>query len=125
VRIGAGGYQSLFMLPRALNPFRFRVFFPYVSHKVLRWAVPFLAIIAAAALISLGVFGPGLYLYLSLLIPLGLILILLGYFLERAGIRLFGISHFYYLAAVNWAYLVGFFRLITGKQTTRWKRGRA
>ncbi|MCP4230108.1 MAG: glycosyltransferase family 2 protein [bacterium] len=125
IRIGAGGYQSLFMLPRALNPFRLRVFFPYLSHKVFRWAVPFIAIIAAIALVLLGIFGPSMYFYLTPLIPLALAVVLVGYVFEKARIRLFGISHFYYLAVVNWAYLVGFFRLITGRQTTKWKRGRA
>ncbi len=125
VRIGAGGYQSLFMLPRARNPFRLRVFVPYVSHKVLCWAVPFLAIAAAILHVLLAIFGSPIYFYLILFLPLKLTLILIGYILEKAGVRLFGISHLYYLAAVNWAFLVGFFRLITGKQTTKWKRGRA
>lgn len=40
VRISAGCFQALTLLRGLLNPFRgFRLFFQYVSHRVLRWAL--------------------------------------------------------------------------------------
>src|SRR5205085_81616 len=40
-RIGAGGFQSLGLLWRLLNPARGWVAFTFFSHKVLRWVCPF------------------------------------------------------------------------------------
>lgn len=44
IRISAGGFQSIAMLPELLNIFKHPVLsFQYISHRVLRWAVcPFL-----------------------------------------------------------------------------------
>ncbi len=42
-RIFCGGFQSVARLPRLLNPFYGRLWFQYLSHRVLRWVVtPFL-----------------------------------------------------------------------------------
>ncbi len=42
-RIFCGGFQSVFRLPGLLNPAHGRLWFQYVSHRVLRWVVtPFL-----------------------------------------------------------------------------------
>ena len=43
VRIAAGGFQSIWRLKSLLNPRRGLVWWQYVSHRVVRWAlVPFL-----------------------------------------------------------------------------------
>lgn len=40
IRIGAGGYQSIYMLRSLLNIFKYPgLAFQYISHRVLRWAV--------------------------------------------------------------------------------------
>jgi cellulose synthase/poly-beta-1,6-N-acetylglucosamine synthase-like glycosyltransferase len=42
-RIFCGGFQSVARLPRLLNPLRGKLWFQYLSHRVLRWVVtPFL-----------------------------------------------------------------------------------
>ena len=42
-RIFCGGFQSVARLPRLLNPMRGKLWFQYLSHRVLRWVVtPFL-----------------------------------------------------------------------------------
>lgn len=46
VRIGLGNYQAFFAMPWALNPFQGFRFLSYVSHKVLRWFVPHMMLIA-------------------------------------------------------------------------------
>ncbi len=54
-RIGAGGYQSLMLLWRLLNPKHGWTAFTFFSHKVLRWLCPFFLIavlVANAALAS-------------------------------------------------------------------------
>lgn len=40
IRIGAGNFQSFFLLPGMLNPLRGIPFVLYLSHKVLRWFSP-------------------------------------------------------------------------------------
>jgi len=46
IRIGLGNYQALFAMPWALNPFLGWRFIAYISHKVCRWFVPHLMLIA-------------------------------------------------------------------------------
>jgi len=52
-RIGTGGFQSLPVLWRLLNPMRGWIAFTFLSHKVLRWMCPFLLIgmLAASSLL--------------------------------------------------------------------------
>lgn len=49
VRIGTGNYQAFFRLLGLLNPRYGWLTFTYISHKVLRWFVPHMAIIALLA----------------------------------------------------------------------------
>jgi cellulose synthase/poly-beta-1,6-N-acetylglucosamine synthase-like glycosyltransferase len=46
VRIGLGNYQAFFCMPWALNPLLGWRFIAYISHKVCRWFVPHLMLIA-------------------------------------------------------------------------------
>lgn len=46
VRIGVGNYQAFFKMKWALNPFLGWRFIAYISHKVFRWFVPHLMLIA-------------------------------------------------------------------------------
>jgi cellulose synthase/poly-beta-1,6-N-acetylglucosamine synthase-like glycosyltransferase len=48
-RIGAGGFQSLFLLWRLLVPTRGWISFTFWSHKVLRWLCPFFLVAALVA----------------------------------------------------------------------------
>lgn len=50
-RIAAGGLQAVWRLRRLLNPFRYGVlWFQYVSHRVLRWTVTPVALVALVPL---------------------------------------------------------------------------
>lgn len=46
VRIGLGNYQAFFNMPWALNPLLGWRFIAYISHKVCRWFVPHMMLIA-------------------------------------------------------------------------------
>ena len=122
IRISAGSFQTLSLLSGLLNPFsNFRVWFQYISHRVLRWvACP---ILLPALLIS-------------------------SYFLASAGlfysVCFWGQVSFYVVALVGWlqpekwknklltipAYFTfmifsqytGFYRHITKKQTVFWEK---
>lgn len=57
IRTLAGNYQILLLCPALLNPFRNRLFFFYLSHKILRLLIPFFLIFLLTANLFLsGVF---------------------------------------------------------------------
>ena len=118
-RIGAGGFQSLPKLVRLLNPFCGRIALAFWSHKVLRWSCPILLLAALVSNVLLQ--GP---LYRSLLVlQLGFYLLAaLGGVTRPSGAlaRLIRLPAMF--VGMNAALAVGFFRLVTGRQTGIWKR---
>ncbi len=121
-RIGAGCWQSLTRMPRVLDPRGGFLFFSFVSHKLLRWATPFLLAVAflanAAAAVEPGAWGLRALLAAQLAF----------YALALAGRR--GIagplrrvaSFAHYFVAMNAALAVGFWRFLRGTQTATWQR---
>jgi len=87
-RIAAGGLQSTWWLRRMMNPFRhFTVAFQFVSHRVLRWSV---TPVAMMALIPLNVAlvmmkGGTVYTVVWLLQLMFYLAALAGYLLEQHG----------------------------------------
>src|SRR5439155_256091 len=59
VRIGAGGFQALGLTYRLLHPRHGICAFAFWGHKVLRWCVPLLLLMALAANVAL--IGAGFY----------------------------------------------------------------
>lgn len=129
VRIAAGCYQSLFRLKKVLNPFfHFRLFFQYVSHKVLRWT---LAPIALITLLVSGIFivagqdaSRVLSIY-SILLVLQVFfygLALLGYLTQKRPLPVKFVYAPFYFVAMNYAMYKGFFRFVKGKQTVLWEK---
>ncbi len=118
IRIGAGGFQSLFLCWRSLLPWRGTYTFAFWSHKVLRWLVPFFMI---AALVSNFALLPNPLFVALLLLQLAFYAFAcLGALLRRMKIVLFNAP--YYFVTINLALLLGFFRFITGTQQAAWKR---
>jgi len=118
IRIGAGGFQSLFLCWRSLLPWRGLYTFAFWSHKVLRWLVPFFmiaALVSNFALLSNPIFVSLLLLQLAFYA-----FACLGALLRRMKITLFNAP--YYFVTINLALLLGFFRFITGTQQAAWKR---
>ena len=119
-RIGAGGFQSIGMLWRLLDPRRGWVAFAFWSHKVLRWICPFFltGLLASNAILAgrpfyqvclLGQFAFYLLAGLAALIPLRL-----GVLKPLRLATMF--------VGMNAALLVGFWRWIRGRQKGTWKR---
>ena len=118
IRIGAGGFQSLFLCWRSLLPWRGPYTFAFWSHKVLRWLVPFFMI---AALVSTFALLPRPTFVALLVLQLAFYaLACAGALLQRMKIVLFNAP--YYFVTINLALLLGFFRFITGTQQAAWKR---
>jgi cellulose synthase/poly-beta-1,6-N-acetylglucosamine synthase-like glycosyltransferase len=120
VRIAAGNFQSLGLVPGLLSPLRGFPAFAFWSHKVLRWVAP--GLMAVAFLANLALLGHPLYratmaaqLAFYLLASLG-----------RTGLgpvalrRLAGLA--FYFVAMNLALVVGFWRFVRHAQAAAWER---
>ena len=124
-RIGAGNWQALMRVPGLLDPRSGFLFFAFVSHKLLRWAAPFLLAVTLLANGALAA-APGAWGYRALLLGQALF-----YALAAAGWRgasglggsarrLASLAH--YFVAMNAALAVGLWRFLRGTQRAAWQR---
>ncbi len=123
-RIGAGNWQALARVRGLLDPRTGFLFVAFVSHKLLRWATPFLLGLAfvSCALVAP---APGAWLYRLVLIAqlVFYALALLGRRAQRlTGTmrRLASLAH--YFVAMNAALAVGLWRYLLGRQKATWER---
>ena len=118
VRLAVGSFHALRDFLHV--PLRGFTMFAFVSHKLLRWLVPFFLItilVSNALLINRSYYGVLLvgqvsfYLWASL-----------GYLFRKRmqGVRFALVG--YFLLAMNLAFLVGFFRNLAGRQEVTWQR---
>ncbi|MDJ0941245.1 MAG: glycosyltransferase family 2 protein [Woeseiaceae bacterium] len=119
-RIAAGSFQMLSRLPRPAfraAPARFR--FAFLSHKLLRWYVPFLLVVI---LLSNLVLLPQPVYALTLAGQLGIYgAALLAHLVP--GLRQSGVFYVpYYFTAMNLALMVGWFRHRRNQQSVTWSR---
>lgn len=129
IRIAAGCFQSMFRLTKILNPFfNFRLFFQYVSHKVLRWTLAPIALIVLLFSSMICAVDPEINnpvsIY-SVLLILQLIfygLAIFGYFTQNRPFKFRFIYTPFYFAAMNYAMFAGFFRFLKGKQSVLWEK---
>jgi cellulose synthase/poly-beta-1,6-N-acetylglucosamine synthase-like glycosyltransferase len=123
VRIGIGNYQAFFRHPEYLLRSGFVRGFTYLSHKVLRWFTPHLLLAALAASAALADRPP--YDALLLVQCAGYGALACGMILRRyvALPRVTSIPLFVF--ALNVAFLVGFWRYVTGSFSGQWRIQRA
>ena len=119
VRIGAGNYQTLFANPECLNPMKGLVTFCFFSHRVLRWFVPVLLLVAFFCSILLATqpeYAVLLAAQSAFYLAAGL-----GYRLKKNGkpAQLFSLPLSF--CSMNLALLLGFARYLNGGQTLTWK----
>ncbi|MDE3180885.1 MAG: glycosyltransferase family 2 protein, partial [Acidobacteriota bacterium] len=118
VRLAVGSFRAFGQLARSrLSGFSLLAF---ISHKVLRWAVPFLLI----GLLVSNAFLAGRTFY-SITLAAQLLFYAwagAGYLLRERlkGIRFALLG--YFLISMNLAFLVGFFRFLGGRKEVTWQR---
>jgi cellulose synthase/poly-beta-1,6-N-acetylglucosamine synthase-like glycosyltransferase len=120
IRIGTGAYQSLAILWKLVSPRYGWTALAFLSHKLLRWLVPFLLL--AALVSNLLLLDHPFYQCVLLAQIAGYAGSLVGAFLPGRGLpsKLFrGLTM---LAGMNLALLLGFCRYLTMKQTGIWHR---
>lgn len=119
VRDGGGHYISVIRLLNLLNPFLGVRAFIYWSHRVLRWAGPFMLIITLIVNIWLlnampykGIFMLQMGFYVTALI---------GFLSLRTRKLPFFLYMPFYFCALNTALFIGFLRALTRRQTSTWQ----
>ena len=126
-RIGAGGFQSMGLLWRLLNPLQGWVTFTYSSHKILRWLGPFFLIGLVVANLLLWEVP---FFQVTLLGQMGFYLISgLGAYVPPASSRWgrFGrplkpLRLMTMFTGMNMALMLGFIRWARGSQSATWSR---
>jgi len=123
IRVISRGMYGLWYMRKLFNPFKFGfVSFQLLSHKVMRWMIPFglpLLLASNIALVGRPIYD---------LILIGQVLFYLaaggGYLLERKGRKgkVFALPLYYCL--VNAASIIAFFRTLMGRKSIVWETGR-
>lgn len=127
IRIAAGGLQSISRLKDLLNPLKYGILsFQYISHRVLRWtiapiALPFILLLNLALIYFSDMAIYRILLALQMLFYLAAIV---GWFLEKRKLKFKVFFIPYYFCMMNYAVYMGFFRIISGKQTVLWERAK-
>jgi cellulose synthase/poly-beta-1,6-N-acetylglucosamine synthase-like glycosyltransferase len=118
VRVATGSFRVLRHLAAIrLGPMTTFAFF---SHKVLRWILPFLLIglLLSSAALSSHPFYRAIFIAHGLFYAWAALGFLFRQRVHSIRYALMG----YYLMAIHLAYLVGFFRFLTGRAETAWQR---
>ncbi len=119
-RIGAGGFQSIAMLGRLMDPRRGWVAFTFMSHKVLRWVCPFFLV--ALLVSNLLLLGEPFYRLCLLGQLLFYALALVGAWIPGRIRALKVVRLTTLFTSMNLALLVGFGRWLLGTQRAAWAR---
>lgn len=126
VRIAAGGFQQLGRRWQLLlNPLKdSALWFKFVSHKLLRWAiVPLCLLVAPAANVAIVLQKhSGFYQCTLTIIAIALALALMGFALRNRKQPIKWLYLPYYMLMANVAQLAGLLRWLTGKQDVRWQK---
>lgn len=119
-RIGAGGFQSIGMLARLLDPRRGWVAFAFFSHKILRWLCPFFLIGALASNAAL-LDRPAYRWLLAAQVGFYAVSVVMPFVPSSAKLlRPLRLTTMF--TSMNAALLVGFFRWALRRQKGTWKR---
>ncbi len=126
IRISAGNWQAIKRLSGKLLITKTPVlFFQYLSHKVLRWAVaPFLLILIFLLSIPLALSGDNIYEGLFFA-QLGFYLVaMLGYIFQNRRTQFTALFIPYYFCVMNYASIAGLVKYLSGKQTANWDKAK-
>ncbi len=123
IRVISRGMCGLWYMRKLFNPFKFGfVSFQLLSHKVMRWVIPFglpLLLASNIALIGRPIYNLILIIQILFYLAAGW-----GYFMEKMGGKgkLFSLPLYYCL--VNGASMIAFFRTIMGRKSVIWETRR-
>jgi len=127
IRIAAGGFQAMAMLPEALLFWKHpKLTFLYISHRVLRWTLSPLCLVTAFVTALLLTLGSGKLLY-TIIFGLQLLFYASG-LLYRVfpvlGRKIAILKLPYYFIFMNTSVILGFIRFLRGKQAATWEKAK-
>ena len=126
-RIAAGGLQSIWWLRGLMNPFKHpRVFFQFISHRVLRWSITPLALVALIPLNVLLVLmnGGTVYTVIWLLQILFYLAASMGWWMASIGRKNKLLYVPYYFLFMNLNVFLGIRYLMTHSSSGTWEKAR-
>lgn len=121
VRVISQTFTDLWRNRDMLNPQKSGFFaIELISHKLMRYAVPFVLLVFFAASIA---FAASSVFYAAALVVhiLFYSMAFIGWLLEREGKRLYLLAMPLYFVLANLASLVGFYKFLRGETYTRWE----
>jgi cellulose synthase/poly-beta-1,6-N-acetylglucosamine synthase-like glycosyltransferase len=119
-RISAGNFQNLAKYGSLLFSKRAGVAFCFLSHKVLRWFVPFFTMLTLGTSFWLGVTHP-FYMAIALVQAAVLLVPVIDYFLRKLRIHSLPLRFISHFVLANLALLAGFIRYIRGIKSNVWQ----
>jgi cellulose synthase/poly-beta-1,6-N-acetylglucosamine synthase-like glycosyltransferase len=125
LRIAAGGIQSLLLVKKALNPFRYPVLsFQFFSHRVLRWLFcgPAFLVLLLANVMLANTTSFACYGVVLLLQILFYVFALIGYFISVQKKSFFLFTVPFYIVFMHAAMMAGFVRYFTNGQSVLWEK---
>jgi poly-beta-1,6-N-acetyl-D-glucosamine synthase len=125
LRIAAGGIQSLLLVKKALNPFRYPVLsFQFFSHRVLRWLFcgPAFLVLLLANVMLANTTSFACYGVVLLLQILFYVFALIGYFISVQKKSFFLFTVPFYIVFMHAAMMAGFVRYFTKGQSVLWEK---
>jgi poly-beta-1,6-N-acetyl-D-glucosamine synthase len=127
VRIAAGGFQAIAMLPEALFFWKHpKLSFLYVSHRLLRWTLsPLCLILAWLSSFILTIFSPdSVYIFIFLTQALFYLAAFLYWLSPSLGKKFPSLRLPYYFSFMNISVFEGFLKFIQGKQSSAWDKAK-
>ena len=119
-RFGMGNFQTLAKMGGMIHPRYRATAYVFFSHKVLRWLSPFLLLaILVGSLLLRQILFYNIVFWLQILFY-GIAAV--GGILNGLRFRLPGFILVYHFAALNFAFLFGFFRWLRGHRQMMWER---
>ncbi len=120
IRIGLGNYQALARLKKSIMPRLTLRFFAYISHKVFRWFVPHFMVLAFVS--SLLLIGNELFMLLFIAQLLFYIYAFMAFFWKER-MPLYSLMKLpVFIASLNAAFAVSFFKLFFSTSSGVWNR---
>ncbi len=126
IRISAGNWQAIKRLSGKLQITKTPVlFFQYLSHKVLRWAIaPFLLILIFLLTVPLALQGDWFYERLFYAQLAFYALAIWGYLFQNRRTRFSVFFIPYYFCVMNYASIAGLIKYLSGKQSANWEKAK-
>ena len=127
VRIAAGGFQAIAMLPQALFFWKhFKLSFLYISHRVLRWTLTPVCLVLALVSNLLLCLYPGSFFFRLIFVLQALFYVsaVLYYLFPSLGRKFSILKLPYYFSFMNISVFQGFLKFIQKKQSSAWEKAK-